>query len=184
MNLQMTRAERSLGLQWAAATIVGWIIGFYLCEAFKAFVSTYFVDGLIIGSAVGIAQWLVVRRRFAPIGWWVLLSIVGFGVGKGVADASTAGLSGVAGYGLAGGLIGLSVGIFQWLVLQRRVSGAAWWVPANVVAWAMGWIPISAAEAAEDWPILQVYGVGAIGAAVAGIITGFTLLSLSRSRAA
>jgi hypothetical protein len=184
MNLRLTPAERSLGLQWVAAMIVGWIIGFYLCEAFKAFVSTYFVDGLIIGSAVGIAQWLVLRGRFAPIGWWVVLSIVGFGVGKGVADASTAGLSGVAGYGLAGAMIGLSVGIFQWLVLQRRVSGAAWWVPANVVAWAVGWIPVSAAEAGEDWPILQVYGVGAIGAALAGIITGYALVSLSRSRPA
>ena len=184
MNLHMTQAERRLVLQWVAAAVVGWVIGFYLCEAFKTFVSTVFVDGVIIGSALGIAQGLVVRRRFAPIGWWVLLSIVGFGVGKGLPDAANAGLSGVVGYGLTGAVIGLSVGIAQWFVLQRRVPQPAWWVPANVVAWALGWAIIGSAEAAIGWPSLQVYVVGAIGAAVAGLITGLTLVSLSRSRPA
>jgi len=184
MNLQMTQAERSLGLQWVAVTILGWVIGFFVCEALNEFVRTTFVDGLIIGSAVGIAQWLVLRRRFAPIGWWVVFSIVGFGVGKAIADAATPGIAATVGYGLSGAVIGVSVGIAQWLVLQRHLPRAGWWVPANVAAWAVGWTVISFAEDAVGWPILTVYVVGTIGAAVAGIITGIALVWLSRPRRA
>ncbi len=122
----MTASERSLGIQWVVANIVGWLIGFALCEAIQSFISTVLVDGLVIGSAVGIAQWLVLRRWMSPVRWWVLLSIVGFGVGKALAEAILPGASTLPGYAVTGAIIGASVGVAQWPVLRRHVSSAAW----------------------------------------------------------
>ena len=184
MELGLTRTERGLGFQWVTANIVGWAIGFFVCEALNAFLATVFVDGLVIGTAMGIAQWLVLRRPFAPMGWWVVVSIVGFGAGKAVGDAFVQGIPPVVGYGLDGAIIGASVGIGQWLVLRRHVARAGWWVIANIAAWALAWSIIGFAEASEGLPILMVYLVGATGAAVAGIITGIALIRLSRFRLA
>lgn len=182
MNLRLTRSERSLGLLWTTANIVGWVIGFYVCEALKTFLTTFLVDGLVIGASVGIAQWLVLRRRIASIRWWVLVSIVGFGVGNAIGEASLQGIPAVVGHGLSGAMIGVSIGAAQWLVLRRHVPRARWWVPANVLAWVLGWSIISLVEESMVWPILVVYIAGAIGAAVAGAITGMALIWLSRPR--
>ena len=177
----MTASERSRGIQWVVANIVGWLIGFALCEALQSFISTVLVDGLVIGSAVGIAQWLVLRRWMSPVGWWVLLSIVGFGVGKAFAEAVLPGASTLPGYAATGAIIGAAVGVAQWPVLRRHVSSAAWWVPATVVAWVAGWSAIGVAERAVDWPTLAVYAVGGVGAALAGIVTAIVLIWLMRT---
>jgi uncharacterized membrane protein len=34
-------------------------------------------------------------------------------------------------------LMGLAIGIAQWLLLQRRLSRAGWWIAANVVGWGL-----------------------------------------------
>lgn len=184
MKLQLTQAERNLGLQWVVATVVGWGIGFFVCEAFKAFLAGLSADGLVIGAFVGIAQGLVLRRRIAPMGWWVLVSIIGFGVGKFAGEVAVQGMPTGVGHAVTGAIIGVSIGIAQWLVLRRHVARAEWWVWANIAAWALGWSLISLAENAEGLSTLMVYLVGGIGAAVAGIITGIALVWLSRARLA
>jgi hypothetical protein len=184
MRLRLTPTEQRLALQWVTATIVGWVIGFVVCEAVKSFVATLFVDGLVIGASVGIAQWLVLRRRFSPAGWWVLVSIIGFGVGKAIGEIVVVGVPAVVGHGLSGALIGVSVGIAQWFVLRGHVARAGWWVPANILAWTVGWSIIGLVEEAGGLPTLMVYVVGAIGAAIAGTITGIALIWLSRPRLA
>ena len=177
--LPSTQAERTLALQWVAATTVGWGIGFFVCEAFNAFFASFtHSDGLVIGAGIGIAQGFVLRRRIAPMGWWILVSVVGFGIGKAVGEAAAQGIPGAVGHGLAGTVIGVVVGMAQWLVLRRRVSRAEWWVLASVVAWAVGWSFISLGANST----LMVYVVGGLGAAIAGIITGMTLIWLSRTR--
>ena len=185
MNLTSTSGERNLGIQWVVATVVGWGIGFFLCEALNAFLASFtHSDGLVIGTAVGVAQGLVLRRRIAPMGWWVLTSAIGFGVGKALGEAVGQGMPAVLGHGLAGAIIGAVVGVAQWLVLRGRVARAEWWVVANVVAWAIGWSVISLVEHAEGTSTLVVYLVGGAGAAMAGIVTGIALIALSRTRPA
>jgi hypothetical protein len=182
--MRLTSAERNLGLEWLAANIVGWVVGFAACEAINSFISTFFVDGLVIGTALGFAQWFVLRRRIPRAGWWVVLSIVGFGVGKALSEAVAPATSSVLNYALGGALIGLSVGLAQWLILRLHVSMAWWWVPASILAWVVGWSFIGLAETSADLPTVAVYLVGAIGAAGAGIITGAALIRLFRSRVA
>jgi len=176
----MTGPEQRLGARWIAATIVGWLIGFAACEALQSFVSTYLVDGLVIGSAVGIAQWLVVRQPVSPRAGWVLASIVGFGVGNAAAELVVPGTSSAVGYALHGAIVGAFVGLAQSLVLRRRVASAGWWVPVNGGAWALGWVPIAIAEHATGWSTIAVYVGIAAGAMVGGAITGAALIWLLR----
>jgi hypothetical protein len=183
-QVRLTSTERNLGLQWVAANIVGWVVGFAVCEALKTIVTTVFVDGLVIGTAIGFAQWLVLRRGISSVGWWVGFSIIGFGLGKALSEAVAPATPTVLDYGLSGAVIGASVGLAQWLVLRQHVSAAGWWVPATILAWVAGWSLIGLAEKSAGLPTLGVYLVGAIGAAGAGIVTGAALLWLLRTRAA
>src|SRR4051794_36781958 len=130
----MSASERNIGLAWVAATVVGWLIGFAACEALQSFLTTVFVDGLVIGSAIGIAEWLVLRRWMSPVGWWVAASIVGFGAGKALSDAMLPGTSTLVGYVLSGAVIGAVVGLAQALVLRRSLRSALWWAPVSAVA--------------------------------------------------
>jgi hypothetical protein len=187
MKLPSTQAERYLAIQWVLASIIGWGIGFFVCEGLKPFfydITHLGGDGLIIGAAIGIAQGLVVRRRIAPMGRWVLVSALGFGVGKFLGEAAAGGMPAVVGSLLTGAIIGLSVGVAQWLVLRGKVTGAGWWLAANVAGWALGWSLISLVEEAEGMSTAMVYLIGGVGAAAAGIITGIALVGLSRTRAA
>ena len=176
----VSTAERNLSVTWVIATVAGWAVGFFLCEALKAFVSTFLVDGLIIGTFIGIAQGLVVRRRIAPMRWWVLASIAGFGVGLAAGEALALNLSAQVAGVLTGVIIGTALGIAQWLVLRRRLTQAWWWVLANIAAWGVGWPLIRLVDDSAATPILIIYVVGAAGAAVAAIITAIALISLMR----
>jgi hypothetical protein len=184
MKLASTQAERILGIQWVVATIAGWGIGFYVCEAIKPFlydITHLGGDGLVIGTGIGVAQGLVLRKRIGSMRWWVLVTIVGFGLGKLIGESVAQGMPAVLGHGLSGAVIGASVGLAQWLVLRRHLARAEAWVLANVAAWAVGWSLISLAEGSA-WSTVMVYAVGGVGAGLAGIITTVALIWVSRGR--
>jgi hypothetical protein len=184
VNSGLAPAERVLGIQWVVATAVGWIIGFAVCEAVTSFLETLFVDGLIIGTFVGGAQWLVLRRHMRATAWWVVVSIVGFGVGKAIGEAVSPASGTVLSDALTGALMGATVGVAQWLVLRLRFADAWWWIPASALAWAIGWTVIAGVQRSAGTVTIIVYVVGAIGAAAAGVVTAATLIRLLRGRAA
>jgi hypothetical protein len=133
------------------------------------------VFGVLIGVALGIAQWLVLRHRIPRAYLWVFASVVGgavlaaFGFAKG----------GAVGGPLGGLVIGASLGIAQWLVLRRRVSQAYLYLAASIVGFALA---LSTGEAvgfavggAAGWLVGGImFGI------VAGTITGAALLWLLR----
>jgi hypothetical protein len=179
----LTRAEWGTLLAWVVATTVGWVVGFAVCEAFSAFLKSLNSDGLVIGTGVGIAQWLVLRRQLQPAGWWILASIIGFGIGKVLGDQVAASVGGLVGSALGGGAIGLVAGALQWLVLQRKVVSSGWWVLASTIGWAIGWMIIGTTDESGGAPSESAYLVGSVGAAVAGVITGTAMVRLLRTRA-
>ena len=120
----------------------------------------------------------------APVRWWVVASIVGFGVGRLLGDAAAQGVSASLGYALSGAILGVSVGLAQWLILRRHAAQAGWWVPACGLAWAVGWSIIGLVEEAAGLPTLTVYVVTSVGAAVVATITGTVLIWLLRTRQA
>ena len=181
---QLTRAEWGVVLGWVVATAVGWLVGFAVCEAFSAFLRSLSSDGLIIGTGVGIAQWLILRRQLNGVGWWVLVTIVGFGVGKLEGDSLAQAVGGTLGAGLGGAAIGTTVGLAQWVVLRRRVAAAGWWVLGSAIGWAVGWAIIGLVPESADTPPAMAYVIGAGGAAVAGVFTAAFLVRLLRARPA
>jgi len=168
--------ERRLWLLWVLANAVGEAAGLGLTALVGAVAITSLGEGsgalatlgmaalavaagtLVEGTAVGTAQWLVLRRALPRMPWrtwtaatgagaflaWTLGMIpstvmsLGSGSGGGGAQAEP---SGVFVYGLAflmGLALGPVLGFAQWLALRRHVRVAALWMPANALAWAFG----------------------------------------------
>jgi len=182
LQVRLRQAEWRLILGWVVATTVGWLIGFAVCEAFSAFLKSLSGDGAIIGTGIGIAQWLVLRRQFNGARWWILASIIGFGIGKVLGDQVAVAAGGPIGIALGGATIGLAAGLLQAAVLLRQVAAPAWWVVASTFGWAVGWMIISAVGETTEPPPIGVYVIGAVGAVVAGVFTGLFLVRLLRTR--
>lgn len=117
---------------------------------------------LIAAPAVWVGQWVLLRRRVRGAAWWVFASaafgLVGAGVGGyyggalqdaldgvsssplGIADVGPGrtSLAYVTGQGLAGALLGVTVGFVQWLVLRGSLRRPGRWITANTVAYLVG----------------------------------------------
>ena len=114
---------------------------------------------LIEGITVGTAQWLVLRRPMKSIRWrvWVLATAIGAFVawtlgmipstfmfaGADSGGAAPAQISDLVIYALAavmGFVLGLILGVPQWLVLRHHLPRSGWWVLANALAWMVGMV--------------------------------------------
>ena len=168
-----------LWLRWVLASVVGWGVGgvvlgpvFSVVEpAFGLLVSGAAV-GAIGGAALGVLQWLVLRRQLARAGWWIAASTVGWAVGG-------------AAFGLVGGAL---AGFLQWLVLRRRLARAGWWIVASTVGWVIGPVIVLfggvIGELDAALIVLLVTVLWGSGGLVGGAITGGVLVWLLRQRLA
>ena len=88
-----------------------------------------------------------------------------------------------AGIGAVGGAV---LSFAQWLELRLVVQGAGLWIPANMLAWAVGmpvifWGVDMAFEMTELWQsVLVMAGVLLAAGAIVGAIHGTFLVRLSR----
>lgn len=87
--------------RWVIAGTIGWAIG-WLIVLFAIPDGLEIINGLVVGLAMGIAGWLVLRREVHWAGWWIIMSIVGWSTGLALlpgflSTGSTAGaLTGIA----------------------------------------------------------------------------------------
>lgn len=143
---------------------------------------------------VGVAQWLVLRRRFARASLWILATAAGVAVA--VAGAAVIFWLPVAALGpatspqrgaLSTVLDGLAIGVAQWLVLRLTVREAERWIPVAAVAhWALALLYL-ASSGVEAPPVAEL-SRGEIVSAVAqqlgllgllsGLATGTLLIRL------
>ena len=161
--------------------------------------------GAIEGLIVGFAQARVLRRSLPGLTGWVRATVVGaifsWCVGM-VPSTVMSTLSSdpgaappqisqpmrlllAAGLGLVAGPL---LAVFQWRRLRAVVSRAAWWLPANAVAWALG-MPIIfqaahwAAGTVERWWAAVTIGVCLfLAGGVVGAVHGWVLVALIRNR--
>jgi len=106
----------------------------------------YEVGGLIglfvIGTVIGLAQWLVFRHHFKRAGWWwILVTALGWTVGYFVSWSLLEAIGWTtferfeAGMTTALVMCGTVAGIVQWLLLRQEVPKAGWWIIANLAGW-------------------------------------------------
>lgn len=148
---------------------LGWAFAWRLSYIAPGVLATW-VIGSVTGAISGLLQWLVLRIviRLSPL--WILNSLLGWAVGffLGAHVASVLGLTEFAFGIVIGAVLGLSLGIAQWLILRTKLSSAGWWIVFNIIAWSSS---------------LAVYlpGANAMGllyGGVSGAITGLALLGM------
>jgi hypothetical protein len=66
--------------RWALVSSLGWIAGYILYILFFAG-SQGILLGPVLGAAVGIAQWFLLRKEVDWAGWWILISILAWTTG-------------------------------------------------------------------------------------------------------
>jgi len=146
---------------------------------------------VIFGLGGGFMQWLVLRRRIAGAGWWILASTLGFAVAPIAAIAGVMAISQIMSLDgnplaapiLLGVLFGVLSAIMPWLALRRQLAQAGWWIPAHLLgSLAGGGLGIVAFHAMSLIGFYQFAwaAAGAMFGGGLGTITGITLVWLLR----
>ncbi|MBN1660167.1 MAG: hypothetical protein JXA93_17335 [Anaerolineae bacterium] len=87
---------------WVVASALGWAAGWAL--TLVAVPAGFgLLAGIVLGAAVGIAQWLVLRREVQWAGWWIIISTLAWATGLGITPGFL--MSGV----MAGSLTGFAL---------------------------------------------------------------------------
>ena len=93
------------------------------------------IDTITMGASVGLAQWLVVRRRIPEARrWWAWATLGGLAVGFYLVER--VGIIERSAYVALGAAIGLA----QWPVLRRQIPDVRWWPVATALGCAIGCI--------------------------------------------
>ena len=96
------------------------------------------LGGLATGAVIGLAQWLVLRRRLALTPWWIAATAAGMGAGLGLGIAllgtDTAGIT----LPLRGLVTGAGIGIAQFALLRGSTARAFVWPLVVACGWAIG----------------------------------------------
>jgi hypothetical protein len=125
------------------------------------------LGALVVGSAIGTAQWLVLRTKIPLSNRYVLATSLGWFV---------AGF--FQSYNFFGATGGFLIGLAQWLILRRFLFQAGWWVLVNALGWGLaGFLSIQASlrsnPYAVSFDVLVNPGVLIFGGCT-GIIAAFT----------
>jgi hypothetical protein len=97
--------------RWILAGTTGWVIG-WLMVWFAVPSGFEVINGLVVGLAMGIAGWIVLRDEVHWAGWWIMMSIVGW----------TTGLALVPGFLSTGATAGALTGIALEFLLRNPIK--------------------------------------------------------------
>jgi hypothetical protein len=94
----------------------------------------------VVGLLTGLLQCWLLRRYLPRMGWWVFATAAGWLLGilliliPGWLHWTDTFLNNLDMIFL---VMGMSIGMAQWLLLRRRLARAGWWIAANVVGWGL-----------------------------------------------
>jgi len=164
-------------LVWTGLSLLGFPLGGYLGYLVAGpvdGVGSALIGGAVTGAGIGLAQWVMLRRKLRIGLTWIIATSAGLAVGLAIGAAAVNYETTISQLALMGAISGGSVGIGQGLVMRGKFS--LWWVwmVAMPALWALGWIATTAAGIGVE---NQFYVFGAVGAAVFGILSGLLLLA-------
>lgn len=117
----------------------------------------------MMGAALGVTQWWVLRGVLHGIGWWIPATILGYVLASGAQFVVPCEFDpAVCGSGMLGAM-GLAVGVCQWFVLRKHVRPkgasntptplgnvrwaalppvrrAVWWIVITLVGWLLAFV--------------------------------------------
>lgn len=137
-------------------------------------------------TAVGSAQWWVLRKRLSQARWWILATVLASVILFPIAAVLSNGVSDVVSYTVIQVVVlsswmGLVIGSAQWLVLRKQLSQSHWWILANILGIVAMFFPLAyysrRFESNSSWffiSLLSIFGI------IYGGITGFALVWLLR----
>ena len=139
--------------------------------------ATAALAGGLAGLVIGLAQFLVLRRRAGVGPEWILTTTAGLALGNAIGAGLTDYGTEIGDLLVMGVVAGVAVGVAQWMTLRRRQPLALFWPVAVAIAWPVGWL--------VTWSIgvdvERGYAVfGASGALVFAAITGVAMVVLTR----
>jgi hypothetical protein len=216
----------SLLLWWIVVNTAAGIAGGYMAQAVtghmfrEAFdlnvldtIDVYRIQtltGLILGFAIGLAQWLILRSYIVVSFWWAPATALGWAVayisGTYIADDLYEALEAMTysyigstymelGDVLLGLMFGTFVGFSQCAAFKRRVPRVEFWLITNAVAWVLVLAILTPFMRDAPWGLFdathQVYQAERLLRRAAsmfwvfstlGLTTGLTLLWLLRQR--
>jgi hypothetical protein len=168
----------AFAIYWALISLVKEAVGGTIQVEGQAHITEDFLLPYIfrpvLGLVIGVLQYILLRLHLPRMGWWIVATILGWLLGLIGSRLLYSSLyrpfdqSALWIEVLLTALIGLSMGIAQWLVLRQRVPQAGWWIVANLIGWGViGW------GAATITTRMVIPAVSLV--TVPGIITGVTL---------
>lgn len=169
-------------LRWLLTTFTGLVAGLIIFALIGSLLGTAgeeappFVFGLVLGTifgtAFGVAHWIFLRRYIPGAGPWIPATIIAFA------------LAAVVIFGLLNGknsesslllrishaiLVGLSLGIAQWLVLRTKIARPTYfWILFSLCGWIIGELTGIAMESLSE-PPLPLMATFFVGASLPGI---------------
>jgi hypothetical protein len=109
----LIRSQIEDSYRWILASLIGWALGHLVVISWLP-VDLREWSGLPIGLAMGIAQWLVLRRAIPRAGWWIVINTLGWMLA----------MTGVLGGSLVGSVAGAVTGVAAALFLDMREKSA------------------------------------------------------------
>ena len=187
-EVKVERNELGLWLGWTLATAGGMLLGFLptilLVDVLSLGLAQIAVP-VLAGTAIGFAQWLVLRRYVtASTRWdwtdgisWAAGYILGLLLIQLLPSAVFAAFIGYF-------VFGVIVALVQWPVLRREIPQVLTWLVASALAWAVGyWVSRAVLSLFTNPMIEPVVGTTVIAVTsglVAGAITGVALIWIVR----
>jgi hypothetical protein len=197
---------------WVLATVVGGLVGMGIAGIASVIavnlgtvstITLLHLVGALEGAALGVAQWLVLRRYIKHVGWWIMATamgaIVAWLIGLKVVVILMLmfmddGMTGTMPFALLkavfllGTWIGTVLGLAQWFVLRTHVRNGISWVFANALAWGlallvilMGTTWMKPGEFTIETAFIYLV-TGATTGVVVGSVTGIALVWLLKRR--
>ncbi|MGB5596689.1 MAG: hypothetical protein WBM62_22030 [Crocosphaera sp.] len=184
-------STRFYWLQWTMVTLIGFLFSLIWIEIGEP-PDLQILQGMIGATIIGLLQALLLSRFFPHAWLWMLATLIPWGLMSGsqfgvmgwfaprselIMVRLTTGL-------ILGGMTGIWVGIWQWLVLKTILSKSYLWIIFSGISWALGlsigWIIGGVLRSMTHLFLGEVIGL-AIAWLLVGIQTGIALGYLLQS---